>query len=68
VQLSYRASVLINLIVDKDGIPRGIHVLRPAGLGLDEAAAGAVSNYRFKPAMENGTPRAVELNVVVNFQ
>jgi protein TonB len=28
----------------------------------------AVRQYRFKPAMENGKPVTVEMNVEVNFQ
>jgi protein TonB len=35
---------------------------------LDEQAVAAVSQYTFQPAMENGAPVVVELNVEVNFQ
>jgi protein TonB len=45
-----------------------VHVLRGVGMGLDEKAKEAVQQYRFKPAMENGKPVPVELNVEVNFQ
>jgi TonB family protein len=61
-------SVLVYLQVGKDGMPYHIRILRPIGLGLDEKAAEAVAKYRFKPAMENGEPVPVELNVEVNFQ
>jgi protein TonB len=37
-------------------------------MGLDEKALEAVRQYKFKPAMENGKPVLVELNVEVNFQ
>jgi protein TonB len=43
-------------------------VLRGIGLGLDEKAREAVKQYRFKPALENGRPVLVELNVDVTFQ
>jgi protein TonB len=36
-------------------------------MGLDEKALEAVRQYRFKPAMENGKPVAVEMNVEVTF-
>jgi protein TonB len=36
-------------------------------MGLDENAVEAVKQYRFKPAMENGKPVAVYLNVEVLF-
>lgn len=60
--------VLVNLIVDQNGMPQNVHVLRGVGMGLDEQAVKAVQQYRFKPAKENGKPVAVELNVEVNFQ
>ena len=50
------------------GLPKNVHVMRGVGMGLDEKAIEAVRQYRFKPAMENGKPVAVELNVEVNFQ
>jgi protein TonB len=37
-------------------------------MGLDEKAVEAVKQYRFKPAMENGKPVAVEMNVEVLFE
>jgi len=60
--------VLVNLIVDSQGHPQNVHVLRGVGMGLDGKAVDAVKQYRFKPAMENGKPVPVELNVEVNFQ
>ncbi|HEY4379555.1 MAG TPA: TonB family protein, partial [Acidobacteriaceae bacterium] len=60
--------VLVNLIVDPQGRPQNVHVLRGAGMGLDGKAVDAVKQYKFRPAMENGKPVAVELNVEVQFQ
>jgi protein TonB len=60
--------VLVNLIVDQNGLPQNVHVLRGVGMGLDERAVEAVRQYRFKPAREAGKPVAVELNIEVNFQ
>ncbi len=61
-------NVLVNLWVDQHGNPSHVHVIRGVGMGLDEQAVKAVRQYRFKPAMENGKPVLVELNVEVNFQ
>jgi protein TonB len=61
-------NVLVNLIVDQNGRPQNVHVLRGVGMGLDEKAVEAVKQYKFTPAKENGKPVAVELNVEVNFQ
>ncbi len=37
-------------------------------MGLDEKAVEAVQQYKFRPAMQNGKPVQVDLNVEVNFQ
>jgi len=66
--LKYSGIVLLNLIVDAEGKPSHIHILHPIGLGLDERAVDAVSRYTFKPAMREGQPVPVELNIEVNYQ
>jgi len=38
------------------------------GKGLDEKAIEAVKQYRFKPAMYDGHPVPVELNIEVSFK
>jgi protein TonB len=60
-------SVLVNLWVDQSGRPTHVRVLQGLGMGLDEKAIDAVRQFRFKPAMENGKPVTVELNVEVSF-
>jgi protein TonB len=60
--------VTVNLIVDTHGLPQNVRVIRGVGMGLDEKALEAVRQYRFKPAMENGHPVPVQVNVEVNFQ
>jgi protein TonB len=61
-------NVLVYLQVDTQGRPTNVKVLRGIGLGLDQKAMEAVRQYKFKPAMENGKPVVVEMNVEVNFQ
>jgi len=61
-------NVLVYLQVDTIGRPMKVRVLRGIGMGLDEKAVEAVSHYKFKPAMENGHPVAVEMQVEVNFE
>jgi TonB family protein len=61
-------NVLVNLVVDQNGIPTNVRVVRGVGHGLDEKAVEAVSKYRFKPSMEHGQAVPVEINVEVNFQ
>ncbi len=61
-------NVMVNLWVGTDGRPSHVHVIQGVGMGLNEKAVEAVKQYRFKPAMENGKPVLVELNVEVVFQ
>jgi len=60
--------VMVSLQVDADGRPSHLRIVRPFGLGLDEKAIEAVNKYRFEPAMKDGAPVPVEMNVEVNFQ
>ena len=66
--MKYSGIVVVNLVLDASGKPDRVQILRPAGLGLDEEAVAAVSQYTFQPAMEGGVPVAVELNVEVNIE
>lgn len=61
-------NVLVNLWVDRTGRVTHVSVLKGLGMGLDEKAIEAVKQFRFKPAMENGKPVTVEMNIDVNFQ
>jgi periplasmic protein TonB len=59
--------VLVDLWVDEKGNPSHVRVVRGIGMGLDEKAVAAVKLYKFRPAMENGKPVTVEMNVDVTF-
>lgn len=67
-QLHYSGKTLIRVILDEQGEIADMQVLLAAGLGLDEQAMACILSYKFKPAMENGHPVRVEINVDVNFQ
>lgn len=66
-QANYGGSVAIQLIVDAQGNPQDVHVTRRLGMGLEQKAIEAVRQYRFKPAMYQGHPVAVEMVVEVEF-
>ena len=67
-ELRHSGQSVISLVVGTDGLPHDVIVESPTGVGLDEEAVAAVRQYRFKPAMLNGTPVAVRLHIAVNFQ
>jgi len=64
----YQGTCVLWLIVGPDGKPRDVKVARALGMGLDEKAIEAVRNWKFAPAMKDGKPVAVQINVEVNFR
>lgn len=65
----YQGIVLVGLIVDAQGNPQNVHIVRSLGMGLDENAMKAVRTYKFKPAMKDGkTPVPVQITIEVNFR
>lgn len=64
----YQGICVVGLIVDAQGNPQQVHVLRPLGMGLDEKAVEAVRQYKFKPAIYKGRAVPVEINIEVNFR
>jgi TonB family protein len=65
----YQGVCLIGLIVDTQGKPQNVHVVRALGMGLDEKAIEAIRQYKFKPAMKDGkTPVPVIVTIEVDFR
>ena len=64
----FSGNVQVYLIVDEQGNPSHVRVVRGVGMGLDEKAVEAVRQYRFKAAMRDGKPVRVDLYIDVNFQ
>lgn len=67
-QANYQGVVGIQLIVDSQGNPQAVHVVRHLGMGLDERAIEAVRQYKFSPAMYQGHAVAVQLIIDVDFR
>jgi periplasmic protein TonB len=63
----YQGTVMLQLVVDADGLPRNIQITRSLGMGLDEKAIETVGTWRFEPARKNGHPVPVLINVEVDF-
>lgn len=57
-------SPVVALVVDEQGMPRDLHLVRSSGSnGFDQATLKAVAEYRFRPATLRGTTVAVRLNI-----
>jgi TonB family protein len=59
---------LYHTVIGADGKPGEIAVARPIGFGLDENAVAAIRKAKFSPAMKNGQPVPVMLDLVVQFR
>ncbi len=62
-----QGTVLLKVIIDKTGAVVRPEIERPVGFGLDEQAVARVRGWKFKPAMRDGKPVAVEMNIEVAF-
>jgi len=59
---------LYHVVIGADGKPGEIAVARPIGFGLDENAVESIRNATFEPAMKDGKPVPVLLDLVVQFR
>jgi outer membrane biosynthesis protein TonB len=57
-----------HVVVGADGKPQEIAVARPIGFGLDENAADTLRKATFEPAVKDGKPVAVMLDMIVEFR
>lgn len=67
-QAGFQGTLVLRMIIDKDGHPRDVRIARPLGLGLDDKAVEAVQGWQFKPAEREGEPVAVQMDVEVTFR
>jgi TonB family protein len=59
---------LYHTVVNTDGKAGEIAIARPIGFGLDENAVAAIRKASFQPAVKDGKPVAVLLDLVVQFR
>ncbi len=59
---------LYHTVIGPDGKPGEIAVARPIGFGLDENAVAAIRKAKFAPAIKDGQPIPVLLDLVVQFR
>ena len=66
---AYRQSgtVVMKANIGEDGALNSLSIVKPAGMGLDEAAVDAVKQWRYKPYLLNGVPVEVETQITVHF-
>jgi periplasmic protein TonB len=63
----FSGNVEVYVVVDEQGNPTHVRVVRGVGMGLDEKAVEAVRQWKFKPGMQHGKPVKVDVYVDVMF-
>jgi len=59
--------VIVEVVVDKEGNVTRPRVLTPPSI-FDYSALDAAVTYRYKPAMKNGKPVSVTMNIIIVFK
>ena len=67
-KVHFQGVCVVGVVVDKDGLPRDVHVVRSLRPDFDKNAMLAVRQYRFKPGTLHGKPVAVAIQIEVNFR
>ncbi len=60
-------SVIVEVLVDRNGIPQEPCLIKTTGFGLDASAARAVVQYRYEAAKKYGRPVPMRVPVEVHF-
>ena len=63
-----QGTVLLKLVIDTDGLAKNIQVLKSQGMGLDEQAVIAITQWKFKPGTKDGAPIPVQAQIEINFK
>ena len=66
--LKLSGTVLVSVVIDGNGAPTNIQLVRSLGFGLDEKAVEAVSKWKFNPGLKDGQPVSVQAQIEVNFR
>lgn len=62
-----QGNTAIALVVDENGEPQDLSIVKPLGAGLDEAAIEAVQRWRFEPSRKDGKPVKVRIIVETSY-
>jgi len=56
---------LVSLVIDTNGVPQNVHVIKGLDSSLDMDTVAMVEHLRFKPVMKDGTTTPVPVGIVV---
>lgn len=67
-RLSMEGTVILQAIIDVNGIPKDIIALTNLGFGLEEAAIEALKKTTFHPATKSGKPVSIRVEIPYHFK
>jgi TonB family protein len=67
-QAKLQGTLVLLVVIDRNGDVGGTSVIKPLGLGLDAKALETVRTWKFQPATRNGTPVPVRVMVEIQFK
>ncbi len=59
--------VLLQCVVDRDGVPTSLEVVRPLDEDLDQVGLRTLRQWRFEPGRKDGRPVLVQIQVEMAF-
>lgn len=63
-----QGAVVVRLMVNQQGLPENVRVVRGLDPGLDRNAIASVNQYRFEPAMQDGQPVEKAVSIEVQYR
>lgn len=64
----FQGETFIKMIIGADGRPHRAEIVRPVGMGLDEAALRVIPLWRFEPARKDSGPVAMQATLSMSFR
>jgi len=61
-------AVILSTVIDTDGIPTEINLVKGLDPGLDQKAVECLQHWRFSPGMRRGQPISVKAKVEIQFR
>jgi len=61
-------TVVVQFVIETDGVPTNVEIMRSGGSILDVAALDAIGKLHFKPGMQRGKPVRVRYAMPVRFK
>ena len=61
-------TVLLQIVIQPNGIATDFQLIKGVGFGLDEKAVEAIQQWKFQPGTKDGVPVPVQAQVEVNFR